>query len=84
MLTASHWRWSLVLGTRIRSGTEKTAQTEVLIEALENSGRSSARVNVALTGFASQYGAHGGGQKQTRHSGQGIEPWESEGTRDRC
>lgn len=35
---------------------EKTAQTEALIEALENSGSSSASVNAALTGFASQYG----------------------------
>lgn len=35
---------------------EKTAQTEALIETLENSGSSSASVNAALTGFASQYG----------------------------
>ncbi len=35
---------------------EKTAQTEALIEALSNSGSSSASVNSALTGFASQYG----------------------------
>ncbi len=35
---------------------EKTAQTEALIEALENSGSSSASVNAALSGFASQYG----------------------------
>lgn len=35
---------------------EKTAQTEALIEALESSGSSSASVNAALTGFASQYG----------------------------
>jgi hypothetical protein len=34
----------------------KTAQTEALIEALDNSGSSSASVNAALTGFASQYG----------------------------
>lgn len=35
---------------------EKTAQTEALIETLENSGSSSASVNAALSGFASQYG----------------------------
>ncbi len=35
---------------------EKTAQTEALVEALSNSGSSSASVNAALTGFASQYG----------------------------
>lgn len=35
---------------------EKTAQTEALVEALSNSGSSSAGVNAALTGFASQYG----------------------------
>ncbi len=35
---------------------EKTAQTEALIEALENSGSSAASVNAALSGFASQYG----------------------------
>lgn len=35
---------------------EKTAQTEALIETLENSGSSAASVNAALTGFASQYG----------------------------
>ncbi|MBV8551193.1 MAG: hypothetical protein JOY54_07810 [Acidobacteriaceae bacterium] len=34
----------------------KTAQTEALIEALENSGSSAASVNAALSGFASQYG----------------------------
>ncbi len=35
---------------------EKTAQTEALVDALSNSGSSSASVNAALTGFASQYG----------------------------
>ena len=35
---------------------EKTAQTEALIETLENSGSSSASINAALSGFASQYG----------------------------
>jgi hypothetical protein len=35
---------------------EKTAQTEALIEALENGGSSAASVNAALSGFASQYG----------------------------
>ncbi|HLH05397.1 MAG TPA: hypothetical protein VKX25_21695 [Bryobacteraceae bacterium] len=35
---------------------EKTAQTEALVEALSNAGSSSASVNAALTGFASQYG----------------------------
>ncbi len=35
---------------------EKTAQTEALMEALSNAGSSSASVNSALTGFASQYG----------------------------
>jgi hypothetical protein len=34
----------------------KTAQTEALIEALENSDSSAASVNAALNGFASQYG----------------------------
>jgi hypothetical protein len=35
---------------------EKTAQTEALVEALSNAESSSASVNAALTGFASQYG----------------------------
>ena len=35
---------------------DKTAQTEALIAALSNSERSSASVNAALNGFASQYG----------------------------
>ncbi len=35
---------------------EKTAQTEALLDALSSSGSSSASVNAALTGFASQYG----------------------------
>ena len=35
---------------------EKTSQTEALVEALSNSESSSASVNAALTGFASQYG----------------------------
>jgi hypothetical protein len=35
---------------------EKTAQTEALVEALSDAGSSSASVNAALTGFASQYG----------------------------
>lgn len=34
----------------------KTAQTEALVEALENSDSSAASVNAALNGFASQYG----------------------------
>lgn len=34
----------------------KTAQTEALIEALENTDSSAASVNAALNGFASQYG----------------------------
>ncbi len=35
---------------------EKTAQTEALVEALSDAGSSSASVNAALAGFASQYG----------------------------
>lgn len=35
---------------------EKTAQTEALIEALSSADTSSATVNAALSGFASQYG----------------------------
>src|SRR5579884_38458 len=35
---------------------EKTSQVEALVEALSNSESSSASVNAALTGFASQYG----------------------------
>lgn len=35
---------------------EKTSQTEALIEALSNADSSSASVNAALNGFASQYG----------------------------
>jgi hypothetical protein len=35
---------------------EKTAQTEALIEALSSTDTSSASVNAALSGFASQYG----------------------------
>jgi len=35
---------------------ERTEQTEALLEALENADSSSASVNAALTGFASQYG----------------------------
>ena len=34
----------------------KTAQTEALVEALENTDSSAASVNAALSGFASQYG----------------------------
>lgn len=35
---------------------DKTAQTEALVQALSNAESSSASVNAALTGFASQYG----------------------------
>ncbi|MCU1292015.1 MAG: hypothetical protein JWP08_865, partial [Bryobacterales bacterium] len=35
---------------------EKTAETEALIQALSNTNSSSASMNAALTGFASQYG----------------------------
>ncbi len=45
-----------VLIAQLADYAEKTAQTEALIDALENGGSSSASVNAALTGFASQYG----------------------------
>ncbi len=45
-----------LLVAQLADYAEKTAQTEALVEALSNSGSSSASVNAALTGFASQYG----------------------------
>ncbi|MBV9082855.1 MAG: hypothetical protein JOZ62_09280 [Acidobacteriaceae bacterium] len=45
-----------VLVAQLADYAEKTAQTEALLEALSNTDSSSASVNAALTGFASQYG----------------------------
>ncbi len=45
-----------LLVAQLADYAEKTAQTEALVEALSHSGSSSASVNAALTGFASQYG----------------------------
>jgi hypothetical protein len=45
-----------VLVAQLADYAEKTAQTEALVAALSNSESSSASVNAALNGFASQYG----------------------------
>ncbi len=45
-----------LLVAQLADYAEKTAQTEALVAALSNSESSSASVNAALTGFASQYG----------------------------
>src|SRR5581483_1890589 len=45
-----------VMIAQLADYAEKTAQTEALVQALSNSESSSASVNAALTGFASQYG----------------------------
>ncbi len=45
-----------LLVAQLADFAEKTSQTEALVEALSNSESSSASVNAALTGFASQYG----------------------------
>jgi hypothetical protein len=45
-----------LLVAQLADYAEKTTQTEALVEALSNSESSSASVNAALTGFASQYG----------------------------
>ena len=45
-----------VLIAQLADYAEKTSQTEALVQALSNSESSSASVNAALTGFASQYG----------------------------
>lgn len=45
-----------VLIAQLADYADKTAQTEALVAALSNAESSSASVNAALTGFASQYG----------------------------
>jgi len=45
-----------VLIAQLADYADKTAQTEALVQALSNAESSSASVNAALTGFASQYG----------------------------
>lgn len=45
-----------VLVAQLADYAEKTSQTEALVAALSNSESSSASVNAALNGFASQYG----------------------------
>ncbi len=45
-----------VLMAQLADYADKTAQAEALVAALSNSESSSASVNAALTGFASQYG----------------------------
>lgn len=44
------------LAAQLADYADKTAQTQALIAALSNASSSSASVNAALTGFASQYG----------------------------
>jgi hypothetical protein len=45
-----------LLVAQLADYAEKTAQTEALVEALSDGGSSSASMNAAITGFASQYG----------------------------
>src|SRR5581483_8044257 len=45
-----------VLIAQLADYAEKTSQTEALVAALSNSESSSASINAALNGFASQYG----------------------------